>query len=75
MIFLFSACPVSKLSSLCVINGVVFWTNKIIQARKGDGSSCELVSLQNFCDLSVKIQVAWQKLVLQCLEKSVVFLD
>lgn len=62
---MFSACPVNKLSSLCVINGVVFWTNKIIKARKGDGSSCELVSLQNSCELSVKIQVAWKKLLLQ----------
>lgn len=34
-----------------------------------------LLSLHNSSELSVKIQVAWKKLVLQCLEKSVVFLD
>lgn len=75
MIFMFSACPVNRLSSLCVINGVRFWTNEIIKARKGHGSSCELGSLQNSCELSVKIQVTWKKLVLQRLEKSAVFLD
>lgn len=45
---MFSACPVNKMSSLCVTNGVMFWTNEIIEARKGDGSSCELVEYAKF---------------------------
>lgn len=39
------------------------------------GAHVNLLSMQNSSEFSVKIQVAWKKLILQCLEKPVVFLD
>lgn len=51
MIFMLSACPEHRLSYFYVIDAVVFWTNKITQARKrGVGNSIgshELLGMQD----------------------------